>query len=504
MDTKLPKKISVRQNAIANYTGAFCQAILGFLFVPLYIKYLGIESYGLIGFSVSLAALLRLADLGLSSTLSREFARFSVLPEAARRMRSLLKTLQSVYWAISLVVGILIVAVAPLIARYWINPGSLDVHAVQNAVMLMGLTAAVQGPMSLYTGGIFGLQRHVLGNVINIVLAVLRFGGVVLALALISPTLNTFFIFQFGVAAIGALSTGIILWRLVPRTGISSSFQISQIKSVWRFAAGMSLNSVLALILFQLDKIILIKILPLRIFGYYAVASTAAVVVTYLGAPLFTTFLPKYTQLYAAGNEKELKAVYRRSCQFNAIITIPTVIFLAIFSREALLIWTGSPDIAEHAHLILSLLAIGYGLNQLASLPYALQTAAGWVELSVYTNAAALLLLVPALVIATRFYQGTGAAAVWIALNCIYVFVFINLLHHRILKGEARHWYAGIVIPLILAVCFGWAGRYFFDAIEGLWLAARVGLLWITVLIVCTLSISGLRRKLLLLPKEYQ
>ncbi len=176
METKIQTNISVRRNTIANYIGTFCQAILGFLFVPLYIKYLGIESYGLIGFSVSLSALLRLADLGLSSTLSREFARYSVLPESAERMRSLLKTLQTVYWAISLLVGIITVAVAPLIARYWINSGSLDVSVVQNAVMLMGLTAAIQGPMSLYIGGIFGLQRHVLGNVINSVLAVLRFG----------------------------------------------------------------------------------------------------------------------------------------------------------------------------------------------------------------------------------------------------------------------------------------------------------------------------------------
>ena len=126
----LKKNISVQRNIVANYIGTFCQAILGFLFVPLYIKYLGIESYGIIGFSVSLSALIRLADLGLSVTLSREFARCSVLPNSARQMRSLLKTLQTVYWAISFLIGFMIVAVAPLIARYWINPGSLDVNVV--------------------------------------------------------------------------------------------------------------------------------------------------------------------------------------------------------------------------------------------------------------------------------------------------------------------------------------------------------------------------------------
>jgi O-antigen/teichoic acid export membrane protein len=500
----IAKNISVRRNVVANYIGTFCQALVGFLFVPLYIKYLGIESYGLIGFSVSLTALLRLADLGLSSTLSREFSRSSVLQDSSQRMRSLLKTLQTVYWSISLLLGLITVASAPLIARYWISPGTLDVGVVQNAVMLMGLTAAMQGPISLYIGGVFGLQRHVLGNIINIVLAVLRSGGVVLALALFSPTLNTFFVFQFGVALFGAIWTGIILWGLLPHADIPARFQISQLKSVWRFAAGMSINSLLWLVLSQLDKIILIKILPLQVFGYYALASTAAVVITYLGGPLFTTFLPRYTQLYVAGDNEFLRTTYRRSCRLNAIITVTTVFLLAFFSKEALLIWTQNPDIADHTHLIFSLLVIGYGLNQLTCLPFALTVAAGWVKLSVYTNAAALLIIVPALFIATRFYGGEGAASVWIMLNSIYVFIYVNLLHSRILKGEARQWYAGILLPLALSLGVVLLGRRFLPASAGTWLVAGVALMWFIVVVTTVLATSELREKIPVLFSKKQ
>jgi len=493
------KAISIRRNAVANYVGTFCQAVLGFLFVPLYIKYLGIENYGLIGFSVSLSALLRLADLGLSSTLSREFARYSALPNHAWQMRSLLKTMQALYWGLSLLIGIVIVAVAPFITKYWINPGSLDSNVVQNAVVLMGLTAALQGPMSLYVGGVFGLQRHILGNLINITFAALRFGGVVLALALISPTLDIFFSFQLSIALIGSLASGIILWGRLPKVDTASRFQISQLQSVWRFAAGMSINSILGLILFQLDKIILIKILPLKTFGYYAVASTAAVAVTYLGSPLFTTFLPRYTQLYTAEDKELLRATYQRSCRLNAIITVPTVILLTFFSKEALLLWTQNPDIAEHAHFILSLLIIGYGLNQLACLPFALQVAAGWVKLGVYTNACAVFIIVPTLVMATRFYGGAGAAAVWIMLNCIYVFIYVNVLHSRILKGEARQWYAGIMLPIVLAIGVGLLGRHFMPVVTGIWLVTSVGFMWIIVVVTAILASADLRDKVQLM-----
>ena len=43
-------------------------------FVPLYIKFMGIESYGLVGIFASLLALFGLLDMGLSTTLNRELA----------------------------------------------------------------------------------------------------------------------------------------------------------------------------------------------------------------------------------------------------------------------------------------------------------------------------------------------------------------------------------------------------------------------------------------------
>ena len=488
---------SIRWNTVANYSGTACQAILGFLFVPLYIRYLGIESYGLVGFSVSLYAVLRLTDLGLSSTLSREFARYSILPESAAQMRDLLKTAQTVYWGISLLVGCLVVIVAPLIAKHWLNTGSLGVATVQKAVMLMGLTTALQGPTSLYIGGIFGLQRHVLGNGINVMLAVLRSGGVVLALALLSPTIITFFACQLFFAVIGALGTGMVLWNILPNRDTPSRFQILLLRSVWRFAAGMSITSILWLLLSQLDKVILSKMLPLQMFGYYMVAVTAAAATSYLSAPLYISFLPRYTQLLAAGDEDGLRATYRISCRLNALAIIPTVTLLALFSRQALLVWTHNPAVAEQAHLLLSLLVIGYGLNQLAYLPYGLQVASGWVKLGVYTNTGAVFFIVPALVVAARFYGGIGAAAVWIALNCIYVFIYVNVLHGRVLQGEARHWYAGVLLPLFLAVGIGFLGRMLLLDVSGIWLVFYVGLLWMLVVGVVSLTTPSIRKMIM-------
>lgn len=39
----------LKRNLIANYLGQGWTALMGLAFIPLYIRYLGIEAYGLIG-----------------------------------------------------------------------------------------------------------------------------------------------------------------------------------------------------------------------------------------------------------------------------------------------------------------------------------------------------------------------------------------------------------------------------------------------------------------------
>ena len=52
--------MSVKRNVLSNYLGQGWSAVMGLAFVPLYIKYLGIEAYGLIGLFAVMQAWLSL------------------------------------------------------------------------------------------------------------------------------------------------------------------------------------------------------------------------------------------------------------------------------------------------------------------------------------------------------------------------------------------------------------------------------------------------------------
>ena len=62
----------LKRNLIANYIGQGWRFLISLAFVPLYIKYLGIEAYGLIGIFAMLQAWLGLLDMGMKPALGRE------------------------------------------------------------------------------------------------------------------------------------------------------------------------------------------------------------------------------------------------------------------------------------------------------------------------------------------------------------------------------------------------------------------------------------------------
>ena len=64
-------------NIIANYVGRTWTVALGILFIPVYLRFLGIEAYGLVGFYMALSGVLGILDLGIGSTMNRELARLS-------------------------------------------------------------------------------------------------------------------------------------------------------------------------------------------------------------------------------------------------------------------------------------------------------------------------------------------------------------------------------------------------------------------------------------------
>ncbi len=445
---------SVRTNVIANFAGKAWTSLMSLIFIPFYIKFMGIEAYGLIGIFVSLVALLSILDMGLSATLSRELARLSISKETAQESRDLVRTLEVVYWSVGIVIGLGIMALAPTIAHYWINSQGIPIKTVEQALAIMGLVIALQWPTSLYDGGLIGLQRQVLLNGVRSCMATIQHGGAILILWLVSPTILAYFTWQIIISIVQTIFLAYSVWKSLPVSHKQSVFQKYLLMKNWRFAAGMTSISIMATILTQADKIILSKLLTLTLFGYYVLAFNLANSVVLLVNPVFSALFPKLSQLIVTkDNDNLISEYYHKGCQLVSIIVLPFAGVLSLFSLQVLLLWVRDPVIAQNTHMLLSLLVIGSTLNAVMTIPYGLQLAYGWTKLSFLKNVIAVIVLVPLLIWLVNRYGAIGASFVWIILNSCYFLIEIPIMHHRLLKHEMWRWYyQDVGLPLLAAL----------------------------------------------------
>ena len=443
----------LKKNILANFSGNIWNGLMGLVFVPLYIRFMGIEAYGLIGIFASIIALFALLDMGLSSTLNREIACLVVQKNKAQDMRDLVRTLEVPYWSVGLLIALIVTFSSPLIAYHWVQVNELAPESVRTSVILMGLCVAFQWPIGLYSGGLMGLQRQVLLNGINIAAATIRGFGAVLILSLVSPTLEAYFLWQLAVSAMHLGLATFFLWRCLPSAPRAPRFRRDLLLNIWRFAAGMTGITVLVTILTQLDKIILSRMLTLEMFGYYSLASVVSLNLYRFVTPVFTATYPRLTMLMASGSHRELVNTYHAGAQLVSVLCLPVAVIVGTFSREILLLWTQDVKIANHAHVLVSILIAGTAINGMMNMPYALQLASGWTRLTFYSNLISVIVLVPALVLLSFAYGAAGAASVWVMLNIGYLLLMIPIMHRRLLPTEKWHWYINDVALPLFAAC---------------------------------------------------
>lgn len=448
-----------RANVIANYLGGGWTALMSLLFLPVYIKYLGIYSYGIIGIYTSLQVWFSLLDMGLSPSINREMSRFSAGAVTKKDIQDLLKTAEVVYVVISILIAISVIAGSHWLATNWLKLGPLPPATVTHALMIAGCVISVRWMSTIYRSAIQGLQHQVWLNIFTSIIATIRSVGSVLLLAFIVNSLEAFFIFQ---AATYALETFVLFIKahkyLMPTTG-KVEIRLGLLRSAKGFIAGMGVIGIMSTILMQLDKLLLSRMVTLADFGYYALASSGASALYILVAPVTNVTYPRFTTLVTMGDEMVLSEEYHHFSQLLSIALIPTSLILAIFSRTVLMLWTGNVHLAAIVGPVLEILAIGYMLNGITHVPYMAQLAYGWYRLKLTFILIATAIAVPTLIIYIPRYGIEAAAWTWLCVNLSMVLIEVPIMHFKILKKDLKRWiFSDTLFPLLASFSIIYVG----------------------------------------------
>jgi O-antigen/teichoic acid export membrane protein len=498
--------LMLRKNVFANLLNSAWGVVSVFLFIPLYIEFLGIEAYGIVAFYTMLLVILSLADMGFTVTLKREMARFSAVGDL-NGMKDALRTYEIIYLLISILTGCVIYIFAPFIASYWLNTKSFTSEEMVMAIRLMGISIAMQLPAGLFIGGLMGLQRQLLANFINIGVGALRGAGAILVFWLFSPTIFVFFCWQLFANIVYLVISRYQLWNIIS-TGkgrFKGYFRWSVVRETGRFALGMASISLMGVVLTQADKLVVGKFASLEMFSYYSVAGTLASVPVMISSGIGAALFPRFTEIVALAHKDALKQVYNQACEAIGVLIIPVGLILVFFSGEFIYAWTGSTQVASSAQLTASLLLLGQILQSVTVIPYNFALAHGSVKFSQRLGVLSIALVSPLLIVLTFNYGILGAGVSWLVLNCLTFPISIYYLHRQVLStaGMWKYCIRGVIRPLLISLPFILLTRQFLPVdLSRFKILLYLGIVWLVCILLSALSFPTIRAMIFKISKN--
>lgn len=418
-------------------------ALSGIFFLPLYLKYMGGEAYGLVGFFTMLQALFTLLDVGLTPTMARETARFRGGAVSAQDYRLFFRALESIFLLIAVGGGVLLWSAADLIADRWLNRLDLSLEVVGASIELMAGAIACRWLSGFYRGSISGSERIVWLSGYNAFVATLRFVGVIAVLSKISSSPIAFFSYQLVIGLLELAGLGFYAYRLLPPVPAGLKLpllSLSPLRGSIKFSLTVAFTSTVWILMTQLDKLVLSKVLGLSEYGQFTLGVLLASAVTVVTGPVSSALMPRMARLEAKGDHEGVIDIYRKCTQLVAVIAGAVAITLAVFAEELLWLWTHDRAIAVSAAPIMRLYALGNAVLAVAAFPYYLQYARGDLRLHLYGNALLLLFLVPSIVWAAANFGGVGAGYAWLATNVMYLLFWVPVVHRRLQPGLHMKW----------------------------------------------------------------
>lgn len=444
--------MSLKKNIVANYISQIYVTIIGIVTVPLYIKYMGAEAYGLVGFFSMLQAWFMLLDMGLTPTMARETARYRGGATDVLSYRRLVRALVGIFVIVALLGGSIMFMSSDYIAYDWLKASHIAMNEVQLAIQLIALIIALRWMAGLYRGIINGSEQLVWLGGYNAVIATFRFVGVLAILEFVGTTPTLFFSYQLGVAVIELVVLLLKTNQLLPTIPKDNKIKWSwaPLKPVLKFSLTIAFTSSVWVLVTQTDKLVLSKILPLAEYGYFTLAVLVAGGVMIVSSPVSGAIMPRLAKLDADGDYDGLIRVYRQATQLVSIVAATSSITIAFWAEPLLWAWTGDKLLAQNTAPILGLYALGNGILAVSAFPYYLQYAKGDLRLHLIGNALFVVLLIPSIIWAATKYGGLGAGYVWLAINVIYFTVWVPIVHHRFEKGLNIKWFNIDVLAIYL------------------------------------------------------
>ena len=437
---------AVAMGSAWNFAGQVAALAVSFVTIPFVIRLLGSEGYGVLVLVVLIPTYFAFADFGMGVA-STKFESEAHARGDRDREGNVLRASALIALVATSVIALPIILLATKIVEQLNVPAEWETTA-SYALRITAVTFVIGALASVLNSPMLARLRMDLNAFATALPKVLYSGGAPVALALgfgLVGVANWLLI----TSIVGLIVVIAISGKLLPEL-FGSKIDRSLFAPLMRFGAGWLFAVMAVMLLVNLEKLLLARMVSVQTLAYYSIAFTFANTALFLPQAITQTLLPAFARLLGTERHDEFQTLFVRTLRVSLLIQLPALTLMAVVARPLFRVWAGGEFEANSTWPFYVLLA-GTLFNILASVPHSVILSAGrtellaklyWAQLLVYPFVAAALIYNFGII---------GAAAAW-SLRVAVDSILMNLICRRVAKVRTAvsHAAARLALPTLL------------------------------------------------------
>lgn len=411
-------------NTLLNVFAQLVPVVVGLVTVPLIVRGLGKERFGLLSLAWAFLGYSVVLEMGLGRAITKFVA------EALGRGRqdeipALLWT-AAVAQAVLGVLGALIAgaSVPIMVERVLHIPPSLGGEARATFYLLI-----FSIPVVLLTNTLLGVleaaQRFDLVNAVRVPSSISVFVMPLVGMAF-DLRLPGIMGLIWGTRALVLVASAAILLRIFPVLR-KVSVTVSAFRRLLRFGSWVTVTDLIGPLFKYSDRFFIGLFLPVSSVAYYTVSYEIAVRLWVIPTSLTMTLFPAFSALQGVGDRQKTEVLAARSVKYILLTLGVVAVTVAGFADRLLQVWVGH-DFAAEGAVVLQVLSCAILINSLAGVPYTLLRATGRPDIPAKFHLAEILPYLALLWTLVRKWGIIGASVaflVLVTLDAILLFVAV-------------------------------------------------------------------------------
>jgi O-antigen/teichoic acid export membrane protein len=356
------------RNSLLNFFGQVLPLGIAAIAVPIIIRDMGLERYGLLSLSWILLGYFTFLDMGLSRATTNAVADLD-----GSGKRDEIGAVVGLSVVMSLVVGVLAGFIGWELTPWLVDSAFTIPVELRSESKAMFSILAASVPLITVAGTLRGVlegfHRFDLSNAVR---------SPSFALMFLLPLLyRPYHLSLAGVVGLIVLSRfgavilfGWLVWRVDRRTFSFTRRFSGSMRSLLNYAGWATVSNIFSPVVNIAERILLAALVPLGMIGFYTAPYEIISRLPMIPASVGMTLFPSFSSVSKSSGDSVLGRLFVRPTKFILFVVTPLSALFIFFPREVLSLWLGKV-FADKSAGVLVLLAFGFFFNCLAHVPLA-------------------------------------------------------------------------------------------------------------------------------------